>query len=57
MKPSELKKDSNFSGRINKDIKKELRRIGITEQEIINDYIDSVLKVDIKIRSKLKKEK
>ena len=54
MKPSELKKDGNFSGRINNHVKKELKKIGISVQEIVNAYIDATLKVDIEAKPKYK---
>ena len=49
MKPSELTKDGNFSGRINKDVQKVLKKKNITAQKIIDAYIDNLLSVDIKI--------
>jgi len=52
MKPSELKKDARFSGRINKEVQKVLRQKGITVQAIIDGYIDNLLKVGIKVEWK-----
>lgn len=57
MKPSELKKDGNFSGRINKQALKELKKIGITIQEIIDAYVDATLKVDVTIEPKYRGKK
>ena len=54
MKPSNLEKNDNFSGRINKEMKKELRKLGMTEQKIIDAYIDSVFKVSTNIELKHK---
>jgi hypothetical protein len=48
-KPSDLKKDDNFHGRINKNVKKELKKLGVSAQDIVDSYINSVFKVDIKI--------
>lgn len=55
MKPSELKKDGNFSGRINNQVKKELRKLGVSVQDIVDAYIDAVLKTDIKVLPKYTK--
>ena len=55
MKPSELKKDKNFSGRINNQVKKELKKIGVSVQDIVDAYIDSVLKADISVKPKYTK--
>jgi len=49
LNPSDLQKNDNFSGRINKEVKAELRRLGMTEQKIIDAYIDATLKVDLKV--------
>jgi mRNA-degrading endonuclease RelE of RelBE toxin-antitoxin system len=54
MKPSELKKDGNFSGRINKKVQKELKKLGISAQEIIDAYINATLKVAVNIEPKHK---
>lgn len=52
MKPSELPKDGNFSGRINKQVLKELKQLGMTPQKIIDAYIDSVLKAEVQVKAK-----
>ena len=52
MKPSNLPKDGNFSGRINKQILKLLKTKGVTAQHIIDSYIDTMMKVDIKVEFK-----
>ena len=57
MKPSELNKDGNFSGRINKKIKKALKKEGLSEQSIIDDFIDAKFKAGIIVEPKKKKSK
>jgi len=57
MKPSELPKDGNFSGRINQEVKKILREQGITEQSIIDAYIDGLIKASIMVEWKRRKRK
>ena len=52
MKPSNLDKDGHFSGRINKKVKAILRRLGMTEQKIIDAYIDATLSVGVKVELK-----
>ena len=52
MKPSELNKDDNFSGRINKEIKAELKRLGMSPQKIIDAYIDATLNVNVEVTPK-----
>lgn len=49
MKPSELPKDGNFSGRINNQVKKLLKEKGVTVQAIIDQYIDDLIKTEIKV--------
>lgn len=51
MKASELKKDGNFSGRINKEVLAMLKKRGITVQKIVDEYIDK-LELDLKIKKK-----
>ena len=51
-KPSQLPKDGHFSGRINKKIKALLKKKRIGAQEIIDAYVDSLLKVDTNIKWK-----
>ena len=53
MKASELKKDGNFSGRINKEVLAMLKKRGITVQKIVDDYIDK-LELDLKIKKQNK---
>ena len=52
MKPSDLEKDGHFSGRINKKIKAELNKIGMTEQKIVDAYINAMVKIDVGIELK-----
>ena len=49
MKPSNLDKDGHFSGRINKKVKAILRKLGMTEQKIVDAYIDATLKIDVDV--------
>lgn len=57
MKPSEMNKDGNFSGRINKDVLNALKKIGMTPQKIIDAYVDAALVVEIHIRSRHERKK
>ena len=52
MKPSDLPKDDNFSGRVNKRIKAFLKKKEITAQKIFDAYIDTLLKVETDIKWK-----
>lgn len=52
MKPSELKKDGNYSGRINKQNLKELKKLGISINDIIDAYIDATLKINLDVTPK-----
>jgi len=57
MKPSDLPKDGNFSGRINKQAKAALKKLGMTEQAIIDAYLDAVLKVYFEVGPRYTTEK
>ncbi len=50
--PSDLPKDTNFSGRMNKDVKAELKRLGMSPQKIIDAYVDATLKVNLDVTPK-----
>jgi hypothetical protein len=52
VKPSQLKKDSRVSARINAEVKSVLDDLGISIQDIIDAYIDNVLKVDVTVGPK-----
>lgn len=52
MKPSELPKDDNFSGRINKKVKAALKELGMTPQKIVDLYANEVLKAEITVERK-----
>lgn len=52
MKPSQLPKDGNFSGRINKQVQELLRKKGISVQDIIDAYIDNLIKVETIVKWK-----
>ena len=52
MKPSELPKDGNFSGRINKKVKQKLKEKDVTIQHIVDAYIDQLLKAEINVEWK-----
>lgn len=43
IKPSELPKDGNFSGRINKEMKELLKKKGVTIQKIVDEKIDEII--------------
>ena len=55
-KPSQLPKDDRAQVRINADIKRALKTMGITSQNIIDKFIDSNIKFEgsLIIRPKLK---
>jgi len=54
MKASELKKDGNFSGRINKEVLDMLKKRGITVQKIVDEYVDKI-ELDLKVKKALKR--
>jgi len=48
IKPSELKKDKQFSGRINTEVFEKLQKMGYSIQKIIDEFADKHVKIEVK---------